>query len=204
MKLFVNHFRTLEKKSLYVMYGLVNKAVEDLIRTKFSDAVWEKVKELACVDAEMFVSMNAYDDDITYRLVGAASQVLGISPEAVLIEFGKYWVNYTAKEGYGSLLEMGGNSLPEFLKNLNALHIRVGMTYNNLKPPSFNCEELDEETLIVKYFSHRKGLAPLVIGLLHGLGDKFGVEVDITQTHHQETDQYDEFRVKHYAKHTVN
>lgn len=182
------------------MYGLVNKAVEDLVKSNFGESTWESIKEKAGVDIEMFVSMNAYDDAVTYKLVEAASEVLGISQEQVLIEFGKFWVEYTGREGYGDLLEMGGDNLPEFLKNLNALHIRVGMTYSNLKPPSFNCEEIDSNTLVLRYFSHRKYLAPLVVGLLHGLDSKFNVDIEVQHTHHQSEHSYDEFKVTHLPK----
>ncbi len=182
------------------MYGLVNKAIEDLIKNKFDDETWETIKQKAQMDIDMFVSMKTYDDAVTYKLVGIVSEVIGLSQEEVLIEFGKYWVNYTAKEGYGDLLDMGGDTFPEFLSNLNTLHVRVGMTYKDLQPPSFNCEEIDEHTLNLKYLSHREGLEPLVVGLLHGLADKFKLETQITQTHYKAEHGYSEFKVIHYPK----
>ena len=42
------------------MYGLVNKAVQDLIVTQFGENKWEAIKEEAEIDIESFVSMNAY------------------------------------------------------------------------------------------------------------------------------------------------
>ena len=78
------------------MYGLVNKAVVDLVVSKFGQDTWDAIKKKAEVDIDVFVSMEGYPDDITYRLVGAASEILKIPPEAVLEAFGEYWVLYTA------------------------------------------------------------------------------------------------------------
>lgn len=177
------------------MYGLVNKAIEDLITINFSEATWQEVKEKAKVKQDMFVSMDAYDDAITYNLVGAASEVLHLSPENVLIEFGKFWITYTGQKGYGDLMNMGGDNLVDFLKNLNTMHARLGMSYEKLLPPSFICEEIDEQTLRLKYYSKRKGLAPMVIGLLQGLGERFDKQLDIKHILGQEENGFDEFMI---------
>jgi hypothetical protein len=96
------------------MYGLVNRAVEELVCTHFGEATWEAIRTESGVDIEVFVSMEPYPDEVTYKLVNAASKILGISPEMVLITFGEYWTLYTAREGYGELLKMSGNTCPTF------------------------------------------------------------------------------------------
>ncbi len=96
------------------MYGLVNKAVVDLVVSKFGEEKWQAIKKKAEVDVDVFVSMDAYPDDLTYRLVGAASEVLKLAPEQVLEAFGQHWVLYTAAEGYGPMLDASGKTLKEF------------------------------------------------------------------------------------------
>jgi hypothetical protein len=172
------------------MYGLVNKAVVDLIGSKFGEETWNKIKRKADVDIDVFVSMDGYPDDITYRLVGAASEVLGITAEQVLETFGEYWVLYTASEGYGPLLNASGSSLREFLMNLDALHARVALQMPDLRPPRFRLVDIDDKTLLLEYHSTRVGLAPMVIGLLRGLGIRFNTEMKVT---HVRKPQHDEF-----------
>ncbi|MEO8704254.1 MAG: heme NO-binding domain-containing protein [Kofleriaceae bacterium] len=175
------------------MYGLVNKAVVDLVTSKFGAETWNKIKQKADVDIDVFVSMDGYPDDITYRLVGAASEVLGITPEQVLEAFGEYWVLYTAAEGYGPLLNASGDTLKEFLMNLDALHARVALTMPALKPPRFRLIDVDATTMMLEYHSSRKGLAPMVIGLLKGLGIRFKTEIEIS---HQPRPEHDEFTIR--------
>ncbi len=162
------------------MYGLVNQAVQGMVIAGFGEDVWERIKCEAGVDVEAFVSMESYDDAITYSLVQAGSAVLDMSPEAILRAFGEYWVLETAAEGYPELMRAAGDTLPEFIGNLDQLHSRVLMTFPELCPPSFNCKEVDPGVLRVAYMSERVGLEPMVIGLLEGLGKHFKTPIEVS------------------------
>jgi hypothetical protein len=87
----------------------------------------------------------------------------------------------TAPEGYGQLMDSGGKTLAEFLKNLPAFHTRVGLIFPHLQPPIFTCSDVGPGSLRLRYQSHRPGLAPFVVGLVKGLGQRF--ETPVTVTH---------------------
>lgn len=179
------------------MYGLVNKAVQDLIVTQFGQDKWEAVKEKAGIDIDTFLSMKSYPDDITYSLVGAAAEVLDLTPARVLEAFGEHWTLYTAREGYGELLEMSGSSFVEFLQNLDNLHVRVALSFPELEPPSFRCSDVTENSVRLHYESHREGLAPMVVGLLKGLGKRFDTTVDISlEASKDQGHTHDEFLIR--------
>ncbi|MFQ5791798.1 MAG: heme NO-binding domain-containing protein [Anaerolineae bacterium] len=183
------------------MYGLVNKAIEELVCARFGEPVWEAIKRKAALDIEVFVSMDAYPDDVTYKLVEAASEVLGLSVEELLEAFGEYWVLYTGREGYGEILKMAGDSLPSFLQNLDSLHAHVGVVFLHLKPPTFRCTDIREDSLLLHYYSDRVGLAPMVVGLLKGLGTMFKTETNVTQVSSRDNGQdHDVFLVKFEAR----
>ena len=159
------------------MYGLINIAIRDLVKSKFGEDQWNQVfKQAGATDAD-FIRMCPGDDASTYALVGAASDVLGLPASSILQAFGEYWTEFTAEEGYGPILDAAGSTLTEFLQNLDQLHTSVGMMYPDLKPPSFVCSEVTEDSLMLHYTSVRDGLDDLVIGLLNGLGKRFKVDV---------------------------
>lgn len=161
------------------MYGLVNKAVKDLVVANFGEPTWLEIAAEAGVDP-IFISMDSYDDEVTYKLVGAASKHLDTPAEEILRQFGSYWIQFTATEGYGPLVEMFGQTLPEFLRNLSDdLHGRVAVTLPHLKPPEFYTEEVAPNQFEVHYKSHRAGLAPMVTGLLEGLAIRYATEADV-------------------------
>ncbi|BBM86917.1 heme NO-binding domain-containing protein [Candidatus Uabimicrobium amorphum] len=168
------------------MYGLVNKAIEDLVCDRFGCEAWLKIKEKANVKIDNFIGMDHYDDQITYDLVAAASESLGMCGRDILEAFGEYWILYTAREGYKEMLDLAGSTFVTFLQNLDALHTHIGSLMPNLQPPSFSCSDVTENSLLLHYYSHRKGLAPMVIGLLQGLGKRFSLEVVVTLTQSRE------------------
>ncbi len=135
------------------------------------------MKAKAGLDLEIFISNEAYPDDITYRLVGSASAVTGMTPEAILMAFGEHWVLHTSRQGYGALMDAGGRSLPEFLENLPNFHTRVAMIFPKLRPPEFRTSHRTDTSIRLHYLTERQGLTPFVVGLLSGLGKKFDTPI---------------------------
>lgn len=170
------------------MYGLVNKAIQDMVVKNHGAEKWNEIRTLAGMEEERFVSLKSYPDKLTYDLVGAAHKVLGADAEQILMAFGEHWVLYTAQEGYGEMLDFTGTTLVEFLKNLDLLHLRVKNMMPQLAPPKFQCLPVSEREVELLYYSDRPGLAPMVTGLLHGLGKRFGVELTVEHTHSKKGD----------------
>lgn len=155
------------------MYGIVNKAMEDLITSRFGAAQWNAIKEKSGIDIEFFISNEPYDDAITYKLAIAASDELEIPLSQILESFGRWWVLHTGMEKYGGLMSAGGKNLKEFLINLPAFHTRIMLIYPKLTPPEFAVSDISEQSLLLHYFSKRVGLHDFVIGLLHGLAELY-------------------------------
>lgn len=162
------------------MYGLVNKAVEDLVVSNFGEEKWQAIKARAGVEEEVFISNEGYPDEMTYSLVGAAVEVLGLPAEQVLIAFGEHWVLKTAAQSYGPMMRSGGRTLKEFLVNLPNFHTRVAMVYPKLEPPRFSCSDVTDESLKLHYYTRRPGLTAFVIGLVQGLGKMFSTPCSAT------------------------
>jgi guanylate cyclase soluble subunit beta len=160
------------------MYGLINKALKDMIRERFGEEQWQAVLSASGAQEDSFLAMRNYDDSITYSLAQAASEVLDAPLDTCLEMFGEYWVLETATKSYEILLNAAGQDLVEFLTNLNALHDRITSTFLNYSPPEFSIEEKEDHHL-VHYVSQREGLTPFVVGLLKGLAIRFGREIDI-------------------------
>lgn len=161
------------------MYGMVNKAVKEMILLNHGPQKWEEVRSCAGLEIDEFISNEPYPDDVTYQLVGAASEVLGLSAQDVLIDFGRHWILVTAKHGYAELMQAGGNSFPDFLEHLPNFHTRVCMIFPNLNPPDFEVTHRTATSLRLHYHTSREGLTHFVIGLLEGLASFFETHIHI-------------------------
>lgn len=178
------------------MYGLVNKAVEELVISNFGEDKWELIKEKAGVDVDAFISNEGYPDEMTYQLVGAASEVLGLPADKILVAFGEHWILKTAAESYGPMMKSGGATLKDFLINLPNFHTRVKMIYPNLQPPRFETSDATETSLTLHYFTHRTGLSSFVVGLVQGLGKLYKTPATATQVASKDAgDDHDVFEV---------
>ena len=163
------------------MYGLVNKAIKHFVIETHDKQTWSAISEKASVDDDMFLAMEAYDDKITYDLVHAASNHLSIEASEILTAFGEYWIEFAEKQGYGSMLDLAGNNIADFTKNLDLMHTHIAQSYQKMRPPSFHCEELSSNSLKLIYSSERDGLHPFVKGLILGLGKRFKLHLKIKE-----------------------
>jgi len=178
------------------MHGLVNQGIHDLAVQLGGEQLWGDIRAAAAVDVANFIGMDNYLDDVTYRLVRGASSVLGISESEVLQAFGKHWILYTGRRGYGPMFDTMGATLPEFLGNLDAMHARLSLSIPGLRPPSFVCELCSDQQLRLEYWSHRPGLAPMVLGMLTGLGELFEVTLSVTHDiNRSDGADHDEFMI---------
>jgi hypothetical protein len=162
------------------MYGIVTKAIGDLVVTSHGLAQWEAIQEKAGVEADFLVGNEPYPDELAYRLVGAAAEVLGCEVDAFLIRFGEHWVLKTGMESYGALMKSGGVSLADFLVKLPNFHTRVALLYPQLTPPEFSCTDITAHSMRLHYFTERPGLTSFMIGLLRGLSTLYETPARIT------------------------
>ncbi|MFN8165106.1 MAG: heme NO-binding domain-containing protein [Bacteroidia bacterium] len=161
------------------MYGIVNKVIRELVVANYGEAKWEAIRKKSGVTIDLFLSNEAYDDTITYKLAIAASEELNVSTDQVLHSFGEWWVLKTAQQHYGSMMSAGGKNLREFLINLPNFHNRVSLLFPKLSPPEFRISNLKEHSLHLHYYSGRPGLNQFVHGLVSGLAKMFNEEIVI-------------------------
>lgn len=178
------------------MYGLVNKSIQELITTNFGIEKWEIIKLKSGIDIDYFISTEPYDDSVTYQLAQAASDDLNISVDEVLFVFGEWWILKTGSEKYGGLMKAGGKNLKEFLINLPLFHDRVLLIYPKLTPPEFKIDEIEDQSLVLHYFSKREGLVGFMKGLISGLGKMFETPVEIIHLYGKENgNDHEAFKV---------
>lgn len=169
------------------MYGLINQSLRNLVESRKGVEAWGRILQRTGLPDMEFEAREPYDDAITYALVGACSEELGVSPEAFLESFGRHWILETAPRTYGALMKTAGDTLPAFLRYLPRFHDRIAFLFPNLSPPTFQVQEEAPNSLVLVYHTHRPGLQPFVRGLLLGLGERFQTPVEVTLRAGRET-----------------
>jgi hypothetical protein len=163
------------------MYGLVNKAIQDLVVKGYGEEAWKQVCKMSNFEDEDFVGMEPYPDHLTYELVANITKLTGIESSKILELFGEHWILYTADEGYGDLMDLSGNNFVDFLSNLDMLHERINNIMPHLAAPKFTTRNKKENSIELEYRSHREGFIPMLYGLIRGLGKRFEMTVSVKQ-----------------------
>ncbi|MCP4271193.1 MAG: heme NO-binding protein [Gammaproteobacteria bacterium] len=177
------------------MYGLATKVLQKGIIDRYGDDTWEIIHEKSGVKEPMFVQMTNYPDAMTFKIVEAACEVLNETPERVLFLFAEYWI-LLAEKDYADLVSFAGKDLVEVLNGINDIHARASFIFPDMKPPSFECTDVSDESFRVHYKSVREGLAPFVEGLITGLGKRLSTKIDITHDKRKsDGEEHDQFVV---------
>jgi hypothetical protein len=162
------------------MYGMINQAIKSMVIESMGLETWEEIQQKAGAPGD-FDKMGRYEDALTYSLVGAISELSGQKAEALLISFGRYWIQYASQTPYGEMIKMFGANLKDCIQNLDQMHHRMGVNMPGMKPPQFSTREIGPNEFLVIYRSSRMGLSPMVIGLIEGLGNYYGEEISVTR-----------------------
>ncbi len=179
------------------MYGLVNQAVQSYVEGQWGEGVWRTVVASAQVEDPEFLTLESYPDSVTYAVVAAIALETGDSARTVLEGIGRVFTGYAASRGYADLLLATGGTFPEFVANLDRLHSQVAGTFPNFSPPSFRVTDLQPDALRLHYYSTRDGLAPLIVGLMHGVADRFALTLEIAHVVQRGRDaDHDEFLLR--------
>ncbi len=153
---------------------MIHKAAREYALDRFGPEAWEAIAAHCGFGSEHFISGQHYPDEVTVSLIGAIAEKAGIGGDEMLTEFGRTWVPFTAKSDYAAILDMSGDDLVSFLRNLDMLHTSVAASMPKSRMPSLAVARAEDGEIELIYRSHRTGLAPFVLGLLEALMDRFG------------------------------
>lgn len=157
------------------MYGMMHRAIQAMVIEDAGTAAWHAIERELDVGPADMISAMVYPDERTIALLGAAAARLGLPLEECLRRFGQHWVRFAAAGPYAGIMDFVSHDLAGFIANLDRMHQAVRAAMPGALVPSFTLLAQEPGRLRVGYRSTRQGLEPLVVGLLEGLLDRFGM-----------------------------
>ena len=122
------------------MHGMVNRALQGFIVTNYGADVWAEVSSIARLPEDGFEAMHTYDHALTLACFGAAVDVLGKRPNALLEDIGIYLITDPVLDPLRRLLRFGGGTFAEFLVSLEELPDRTRLAMPELEMPEIRLE----------------------------------------------------------------
>lgn len=149
--------------------------LKDLVSREFGEDKWLAVlSELGVDDDAVLLELKQYPDETTIAGVNATAKVLGVTFDDALKVFGAHFVTFVRRGGHLRMLESMGDSISEFMRNLNHMHAYLERQMRDAHFPCFHItREADIEDGHAFYLSYSsvrgKALMPLVEGVLPAL-----------------------------------
>ncbi|TMS37820.1 hypothetical protein L596_004674 [Steinernema carpocapsae] len=172
------------------MIGWLHICAQQLVSDRYGAEMWKKILFDAGIDPEkVYESKTTYEDEETYQIIRSISMALDISVEAVWEVFGEYVIDYAWDNGFDTLLIAMSNNLKDFVDNLNSMHFFIDkLAFNtDVRGPTFQSQPQSDGTIRLHYYSLRKGIYPIVIGLLRQVTRRlFDLETKIVVTERSE------------------
>jgi hypothetical protein len=161
------------------MKGTIVRCLEELVVKQFGKDKWEKsLEEAGIKNPRMFLPFEDVEDSVVLKLITTVCKNLNISLSQAADAFGDYWVNVYSQKLYPQYYAIH-KTARDFLLGMDAVHVAMTRTIKDAKPPRFEYEWKNEDTLIMHYKSHR-GLTDFAVGLIKGVGKFYNEELRIT------------------------
>lgn len=162
------------------MYGIINKALQEMVINNHGVNTWEAVKNKAQIEIDIFFNDEMYNDAITHRLVDALCDIASITAAQVFYNIGEWYVVQTIGKKYAGMVQTGGKTLKDFFENLPALYGSVKRLYFPNTPSSISISDIEENSVLVCYHGPRPNLEEIVRGGLSGFCIVFNAQPKVT------------------------
>ena len=159
------------------MYGIFHVEIQHYIETRYSRALWTATLNRAGLQNRIYMTVSTYLDSEIAAIMEAASELTGMTVEALFEDFGAFTVP-SLMSTYEPLINPRW-SMADLLLNLEEAVYRVIRTRSpGAQPPRMQFERIGPGQLCLHYNSPRR-MPALAKGFVKGVADYYGVTVDI-------------------------
>jgi hypothetical protein len=165
------------------MHGLIFVTWEKYLAERFGTVLLNTYREVIGETAATSpLTSRVYDDANLLAGVGAASKLTSLSADALLGEYGRYFMINGLTSHLCAYLLSQVRSGRELLLSMRDAHAQMRRTPDGITPPLFAYEALssDPREMVLIYDSPRK-LCPVLWGAIEGAAERYGERVQIVE-----------------------
>lgn len=160
------------------MKGVIFNATQEAVIELFDEDTWDDLLDAAGLEG-VYSSVGTYEDADLVAIVVAATKATGLSADEVMVAVGRKALSHLA-DRVPSLIGDCTNAYEMLGMIHDVIHVEVMKLYEDAQPPQFSYSDLPGGGLRMGYRSPRN-LDALAEGLVYGVGDRFGEELQVTR-----------------------
>lgn len=155
------------------MKGVILHCLQEVVINHYGNKTWDKACEATGLGTghsfALSISKNI-DEEKSLELFAKCAQHGNVPIQKIFELFGIHWIVYTEK--LYSIYYKKVNSSKEMIARLDEIHSRATKNMEGARPPRFQYNWLDANTLELTYLSTRN-LIDLLVYLVKGLDARF-------------------------------
>lgn len=150
------------------MKGCIVNCLKESIINAYGQDNWKKI-ESNINFPHIIIDTANIDDSIFIDALNNIQSILNITLDELFNIFSEHWIfSYAHKIGFAYFLNKHKSS-KEALPEMDRIHRVVTINVLGSNPPSFKCSWVDENILLVDYYSERN-LIDLCLALIKAMG----------------------------------
>jgi hypothetical protein len=148
--------------------GCIVNCLKESIINVYGKAKWNEI-EANIEFPHIIIDTSNISDSIFIESLNTIQSMLNITWEEIFNIFSEHWIfSYAHKIGFAYFLNKYKSSR-EALPEMDRIHRVVTINVLGSNPPSFKCSWVDENTLLIDYYSDRN-LIDLCLALIKAMG----------------------------------
>ncbi|MGI1662723.1 heme NO-binding domain-containing protein [Palleronia sp. KMU-117] len=164
------------------MYGLVNRALQRFLCDTYGAGAWHDIARATGLRLDDFEPLLTYPEELTMKILAAASERLRQSTDDLLEDLGTYLVSHPTYEASRRLLRFGGGSFVDFVHSLDDLPDRARLALPDLVFPRLAVEARSARGFLLTVGPGMQGFSHVLTGVLRGMADDYGALALIEHT----------------------
>ncbi len=164
------------------MHGLIFVTWEKFLTERFGSSfliAYRKVIGETTANAPL--TSRLYDDARLLAGVGVVSEISGLSIDALLHEYGRYFIINGLTSHLCTYVLAQVHSGRHLLLTMRDVHARLRSTEDGLTPPLFNYEASSHPNEVVLIYDSPRKICPVLWGAIEGAAERYGERVHVIE-----------------------
>lgn len=162
------------------MHGIILSELKRFVESRQGAPAWSRLLKKAGVPDARYLANETYPDQEVVAIVGAASKMSGIEPQAILEDFGEF-IAPNLLEIYSALIRPEWRTLDVILNTERNVHTVVRIKSQGAAPPELKCVRKGPDEVVLTYDSPRK-MCAVAKGIARGLARHFNETIQISES----------------------
>jgi hypothetical protein len=170
------------------MKGLIFTELLEMVEEMLGYGAVNEIIDQANLESQgVYTSVGTYPESELYQLLEVINSKTGISIPTLVHTYGKYLFSKFSVH-YKHFFNENTDAF-HFLERIEGtIHVEVLKLYPDALLPRIDTERIDQNTMIMKYYSPRK-LSELAKGLIEGCADHFDEKILIEEINNEQDGQ---------------